>query len=74
MADEGDAWALVGGEDVLGAWVIESLQQTGTHYSVDGRARRIEFELKLARVDDNQAQGDGGVDPWPDGSYWEWWI
>lgn len=74
MADQGKAWALVGGESILGAWVIESLQQTGTHYTPGGRPRRIEFDLKLARVDDHLAEGGGGVDPWPDDDFWEWWI
>lgn len=74
MANQGKAWAMVGGESVFGAWVIENLQQTGTHYTIDGRPRRIEFDLKLARVDDMRAEGSGGVDPWPDEDYyWKWW-
>jgi phage protein U len=72
MADSGKAWALVGAQENLGAWVIESLQQTGTHYTVSGQPRRIEFDLRLAQVDDHRAEGSGGVDPWPDDGYWEW--
>ena len=75
MADGGKAFALVSGAgDVFGAWVIESLGETGTLFHHDGRPRRIEFELQLARVDQGQAEGSGGVDPWPDDGYWEWWL
>lgn len=74
MADSGKAWALVRGEEPLGAWVIENLRQTGTHYTPGGKPRRIEFDLKLARVDDHLAEGSGGVDPWPGDDFWEWWI
>lgn len=75
MADSGKAWALVSGAgDVFGAWVIENLSETGTHFIAHGRPRRIEFELQLAHVDDHQAEGAGGVDPWPDDDYWEWWL
>ena len=51
--------------------------QTITHRSGCGAGReprRIEFDLKLARVDDHLAEGGGGVDPWPDDDFWEWWI
>lgn len=75
MADSGKAFALVSGEgDVFGAWVIEHLNETGTLFHHGGRARRIEFELQLAHVDQGQAEGSGGVDPWPDDGYWEWWL
>ena len=75
MADSGKAWAMVSGAgDVFGAWVIESMSETGTIFSREGRAHRIEFELQLARVDDSYAEGDGGVDPWPDDDWWEWWL
>jgi len=47
------------------------LQKSLARYKVP---RRIEFDLKLARVDDHLAEGGGGVDPWPDDDFWEWWI
>lgn len=75
MADKGNAWALVDGTgEVFGAWVIESLNETGTLHMDNGAARRIEFDLQLARVDDARADGSGGVDPGPADDYWEWWL
>jgi phage protein U len=75
MADSGKAWAMVSGAgDVFGAWVIENMTETGTIFIAQGRPRRIEFELQLARTDDSHAEGSGGVDPWPDDDYWEWWM
>lgn len=75
MADSGKAWALVSGAgDVFGAWVIENMSETGTYFIAQGRPRRIEFELQLARADDSAAEGSGGVDPWPDDDWWEWWL
>lgn len=77
MADSGKAWALVSGSspaEIFGAWVIESMSETGTIFTREGKARRIEFELQLACVDDSHAEGSGGVDPWPDDDYWEWWM
>lgn len=74
MADKGNAWSLVDGTgEVFGAWVIESLNETGTLHLDNGAARRIEFDLQLARVDDSQADGGGGASPEPD-DYWEWWL
>ncbi|QNM96401.1 phage tail protein [Chitinimonas koreensis] len=55
MADEGKAWPLVGltGE-LYGLFVVQSLNTTHDHFLPDGSARRIEFTLTLARVDDDQ--------------------
>lgn len=58
MADEGDAYPLVTGAspgEVLGAFVIESIDTRGEHFFADGTPSRIEFDLSLRRVDD-QAQ------------------
>ncbi|MFZ2307546.1 MAG: phage tail protein [Rhodoferax sp.] len=75
MGDQGKAWSLVDGTgEVFGAWVIESLSEAGSHHTEDGVARRIEFDMTLARVDDDQADGGGGVDPGPIDDYWEWWL
>lgn len=54
MADAGLAWPLVSGTgEVLGAFVIESIHDTRAVFMVDGAARRIEFQLQLARVDED---------------------
>lgn len=55
MADTGKAWTLVEGTGrIYGAWVIESLDETRTFFFRDGAARRIEFTLKLQRIDDGK--------------------
>ncbi|EKN3486250.1 phage tail protein [Yersinia enterocolitica] len=54
MAAQGKAWPLIDGNGTLyGMFVIESLSQTGTLFFADGSARRIEFTLKLLRVDES---------------------
>lgn len=74
MADSGRAWALVdavGG--VFGAWVIESISETGSVFVAQGVPRRVSFDLSLAKVDDKMADASGGVnpgEPWPV----DWWI
>lgn len=63
MGDTGAAFALVNGAgEVFGAWVIESVEETGTIFTPDGLARRVEFTLNLARVDDQQADPTGGAE------------
>jgi len=53
IADEGEPQALVSGSGtVFGAYVITSLSETGTLFFSDGTPRRIEFDLKLRRVPD----------------------
>lgn len=81
MADAGKAYALVAGTgDVLGAWVIESVQETGTFFVKEGVARRVEFTVALKRVDDDQAEPDGGAgagggNDWQgDDDWWQWWL
>lgn len=55
MADTGKAWPLVEGTGrILGIWVIESITETRTLFFQDGAARRIEFSIKLARIDDGK--------------------
>lgn len=74
MADSGRAWSMVdaaGG--VYGAWVIESISETGSVFVAQGVPRRVSFDLGLARVDDKMADASGGVnpgEPWPV----DWWI
>ncbi|OVZ80922.1 phage tail protein [Yersinia kristensenii] len=54
MAAQGKAWPLIEGDGTIyGMFVIESLSQTGTLFFADGSARRIEFTLKLLRVDES---------------------
>jgi len=55
MADTGKAWPLVEGTGkIYGTWVIENLSETRTLFFRDGQARRIEFTLNLARIDDGR--------------------
>ncbi|QGW78473.1 oxidoreductase [Pseudomonas alkylphenolica] len=55
MADTGKAWPLVEGTGkIYGLWVIESLSDNRTVFFKDGAARRIEFTLKLTRIDDGR--------------------
>ena len=55
MADTGKAWPLVEGTGkIYGTWIIESLSETRTLFFRDGQARRIEFNLKLSRIDDGR--------------------
>ncbi|MDE1140920.1 MAG: phage tail protein [Paraburkholderia tropica] len=56
MGDEGDAYVLVDGTGVVyGAYIIESLNETGRYHTKEGIARKIEFNLSLKRVDDDMA-------------------
>lgn len=62
MADTGKAWPLVEGTGkIYGLWVIESLSETRTLFFRDGAARRIEFTLKLTRIDDGRVDLLGSV-------------
>ena len=62
MADTGKAWPLVQGDGrIFGLWVIESLSETRTLFFRDGAARRIEFNLKLTRIDDGRVDLLGSV-------------
>ncbi|EOA2985776.1 phage tail protein [Yersinia enterocolitica] len=54
MAAHGKAWPLIEGDGTIyGMFVIESLSQTGTLFFANGSARRIEFTLKLLRIDES---------------------
>lgn len=53
MGNKGEAYLLIGGDGTIhGEFVIESLETTHTYFYPDGTARKIEFSLKLTRVDD----------------------
>lgn len=63
MGDSGMAWPLVAGTgEVFGAWVIESVNETGSYFLPNGTPRRIEFDMQLARVDDDKGGASIGVD------------
>ena len=81
MADKGSAYALVNGAgENFGAWVIESMDETGTLFVREGVPRRVEFTINLARVDDDLADPAGGTDggadwgDWWTGDDWDWWL
>lgn len=60
MGDAGTAWPLVDGSGIVyGQFVIESLNETRTLFFRDGTARRSEFQLQLARVDDDRTDTVG---------------
>lgn len=62
MAETGMAWPLIEGSGAFyGLWVIESTDETGSVFFADGSARKIDFSLKLARVDDEQVDMLGSV-------------
>ncbi|CAM3104947.1 phage tail protein [Cupriavidus taiwanensis] len=53
LGDSGEAHVLIEGTGrYYGLFVVETMQVTRTYFFQDGKARRIEFTLKLARVDD----------------------
>ena len=81
MADEGKAYALQDGTgDVYGAYVIESISQTGSHVVAEGVPRKITFELTLKQTgDERQTDPAGGADDngstsQNEGGGWDWWL
>lgn len=62
MAETGRAWPLIEGSGAFyGLWVIESVDETGSVFFSDGSARKIDFSLKLERVDDEQVDMLGSI-------------
>ena len=56
MADTGQAFPLIQGDGVMrGSFVIEGISTTRSEFFADGTARKIEFTIKLKRVDDNDS-------------------
>jgi phage protein U len=54
MADTGKAWTLLQGDGTFyGHYVIEDISETASIFFTDGSARKIDFSLKLSRVDDD---------------------
>lgn len=55
MADTGKAWPLIEGSGtVYGIYVIEEMGETGSLFFPDGAARKIDFTIKLTRIDDER--------------------
>lgn len=51
LADEGQAWPLVTGTgEVMGDFVITSIDERGSVLMVDGLPRKIDFTIELERV------------------------
>jgi phage protein U len=60
MGAAGETWPLVDGTGIVyGQFVIETLNERRSLFYRDGEARRIEFELQLARVDDDRVDAIG---------------
>ena len=54
MAEQGKAWPLIEGTGMIyGMFVINSVSETGTLFYPDGSPRKINFTLKLTRVDES---------------------
>jgi phage protein U len=59
LADAGAPLPLVDGRGyVLGAWVIQDVQEKKTVFFKDGAPRQVEFGLSLLRVDEANLQQD----------------
>lgn len=64
MGDTGEQWSLIEGTGrVYGFFVIEKLSITRELFFKDGKARRIEFTLDLARAGDDQLDKIGAITP-----------
>lgn len=62
MADTGKAWPLIQGDGTFyGHYVIESSDETSSYFFTDGAARKIDFSLKLTRVDDGAIDMLGSI-------------
>ena len=62
MGDKGEALPLIDGNGrVHGMFTITGLSMTRTLFFADGTARRIEFTMTLARVDDDAGMLTPGV-------------
>lgn len=62
MADEGYAWPLLDGSgSIYGMYVIDSVSETGSVLFSDGTPRKIDFTLKLTRVDESLSSMFGNI-------------
>lgn len=54
LAKTGKAWPLLEGTGrFYGMFVVEDISETRSYFFADGAARKIEFTIKLTRVDDD---------------------
>lgn len=54
MAEQGKAWPLIDGTGMIyGMYVVNNVSETGTLFYPDGSPRKINFTLKLTRVDES---------------------
>ncbi|WKL55998.1 phage tail protein [Asticcacaulis sp. ZE23SCel15] len=57
LADTGDAYTMVSGTgEVLGEWIILSLEEKRSNFFVDGMHRKADFTIELKRGDDAQSE------------------
>lgn len=62
LADTGKAWPLIQGDGTFyGHYVVEDMSDTSSVFFADGAARKIEFTLKLTRVDDDKIDMFGDI-------------
>lgn len=62
MADEGKAWSLIDGAGAIyGMFVINSVSDTGSEFFSDGTARKIDFTVRLTRVDESLSDVYGDI-------------
>ena len=62
MADSGGAFPLIQGDGVMrGSFVIEGISTTRSEFFADGSARKIEFTIKLKRIDNNDGSLVNGL-------------
>ncbi len=62
MAETGIPWPLIDGSGfVYGLYVIQGIDETGSHLMDDGAAQRIAFTLRLSRTDDFLSEAVGAA-------------
>ncbi|NYS80147.1 phage tail protein [Halomonas glaciei] len=55
LADQGKAWPLIEGTGTYyGMFVIESMGEGKTEFFRDGAAKKIDFDIKLGRIDEGR--------------------
>ncbi|MYL22528.1 oxidoreductase [Halomonas alkaliantarctica] len=63
MADQGRAWPLIEGTGLnYGLFVIESMGERKSRFFRDGAAAKIEFDLTLQHIDDDERERLGVLD------------
>lgn len=63
MANDGDAWPLIEGTGAYyGLYVIERLDERKSRFFRDGAAQRLEFDLTLQRIGDDERERLGVLD------------